>query len=265
MQVTPKLQIASIQYHEVVSDPRDSGFQRPSAIPYKHSLVEFGQNLDTIATSPVVPPELVTDIDFLHPERHILLTFDDGGKSALYVSDELCKRGWKAHFFIVTGLIGTRTFLTLNEIKYLQSCGHIIGSHSHTHPDIFKDQSIGSMMKEWYVSCDILSQILGIPCVIASVPGGDISSTVLRSADLMGIRYLFTSDPELTPRKEGDCLILGRLCLKAGTSLAHVKEFIEFRGWRRELILRQCKVLLRTALFPVYRSYVRRTTREWSK
>lgn len=259
-----KLQIASIQYHEVVNDPRDSGFQRRSAIPYKHNLVEFGQNLDMIATGPVMP-ELVTDVDFLHPGRHVLLTFDDGGKSALYISDELCKRGWKAHFFIVTGLIGTRTFLTLNDIKHLQSCGHIIGSHSHTHPDIFKDQSIESMMKEWSVSCDILSQILGIPCVIASVPGGDISPTVLRSADLLGIRYLFTSDPELTPRKEGDCLILGRLCLKAGTSLARVKEFIEFKGWGRELMLRQGKVLLRTALFPFYRSYVRRTTREWSK
>ena len=257
-----KLEIATIQYHEVVDHATDSGFQRQSAMPYKHTSSEFGQHLDKIATGPVVPA-LVTDVDFARPGRYLLLTFDDGGKSALYVSDELCKRGWKAHFFIITSLIGSRTFLDLNGIKYLKSCGHIIGSHSHTHPDIFKDLSLQKMMEEWNVSCDMLSQSLGVSCVTASVPGGDVSSKVLRSADLAGIRYLFTSDPDLTPQKEGNCWVVGRVCLKAGSSPKVVEDLIRFQGWTKELMRWRVKVLLKTALSPLYRSYVRRTTREW--
>jgi peptidoglycan/xylan/chitin deacetylase (PgdA/CDA1 family) len=262
--LAPGLEIASILYHDVVDNPKDSGFQRPSAIPYKHTLFEFGQNLDRIAKSPVTPG-LVFDIDFVRPGRHLLLTFDDGGKSALYVNDELCKRNWKAHFFITTSLIGNRTFLDANGVRYLRSCGHIIGSHSHTHPDIFKDIPFHKMMEEWAISCDILSQMLGNPCITASAPGGDVSAKVLRSANAAGIRYLFTSDPSLTPHKEGNCWILGRVCPKAGSSLSRVEEFVQFRGWARELMRRRAKVLLRTILFPLYRSYVRRTTREWSK
>jgi len=37
-------------------------------------------------------------MDFERPGRHVLLTFDDGGKSALYASDQLSRRGWKGHF-----------------------------------------------------------------------------------------------------------------------------------------------------------------------
>ena len=260
---TSNLKIASILYHDVVNNPNDSGFQRLAAIPYKHSLFEFGQNLDRIATASITP-ELVSHIDFANPGKHLVLTFDDGGKSALHISDELCKRGWKGHFFIITSLIGTRTFLDFSEIKYLQSCGHIIGSHSHTHPDIFKDLSIERMIQEWRISSDILSQSLGVPCFFGSVPGGDISSAVLRAADVAGFRYLFTSEPNLTPHKHGNCWILGRVCPKAGTSLERVDQFIRFQGWTRELILRRGKVLLRTALYPFYRRHVRRTTREWS-
>src|SRR5256885_8018335 len=47
-------------------------------------------------------PELVTDLEIDRPARHVLLTFDDGGRSAVHIGDELAARGWKGHFFIVT-------------------------------------------------------------------------------------------------------------------------------------------------------------------
>lgn len=260
--MAPGLQIASILYHDVVDNPSESGFQRNSALAYKHSLSEFGQNLDRIAKSPVAPG-LVTDIYFARPARYLLLTFDDGGKSAVYISDELGKRGWKAHFFITTSLIGTRTFLDKDEIKYLHSCGHIIGSHSHTHPDIFKGIPSEKMNEEWRISCDILSQLLGKACIAASVPGGDTSLTVLRSAGTQGIGYLFTSDPTLVPQKEGNCWILGRICVKTGDPLSRVEAFARFQGWAREQWAWRLKAFVKSSLFPLYRLYVRRATHEW--
>lgn len=263
MRVVP-LEIASLLYHEVVDNPRDSGFQRNSAIPYKHSVAEFQENLATIAASPI-RPQLLSEINFARTGKHLLLTFDDGGISALHISDEICKMGWRAHFFIATAFLGQRNFLDLNEIKYLHNCGHIIGSHSHTHPDIFRNHTLDRMIEEWRISCDILNQSLGTPCFAASVPGGDISQNVLRSADLAGLRYLFTSEPELRPRHAGSCLILGRMCLKSGTPIRRLERYIGFQNWNRELKIRQTKTVLKTTFDPLYRFYVRRTTREWSE
>jgi len=250
---------AALGYHEVTDNVFDSGFQRPLAMRYKHTTAAFRAHLETIAAGRRAP-ELVTGIDFGRPSTHLLLTFDDGGKSALYVSDALCKRGWRAHFLITTGLIGQRTFLDKQGIRLLHQAGHIVGSHSHTHPDIFCDQPLADMMWQWQTSCDILSQLLGEACTVASVPGGDISPLVLRSAHACGIRYLFTSEPWLSPRKVGDCWILGRVAVKADTPIARVRAYASLRGWRRALIERRASVAARRLLAPLYRVYVRQRT-----
>src|SRR5204862_256885 len=91
--------VAKFDFKRAPDDASGSGFQRPLAMRYKHTTAAFRLHLDTIAAGPRAP-ELVTDIDFARSSTHLLLTFDDGGKSALHVSDELCKRGWRAHFLI---------------------------------------------------------------------------------------------------------------------------------------------------------------------
>jgi peptidoglycan/xylan/chitin deacetylase (PgdA/CDA1 family) len=259
--VTPR--IASFGYHEVTDDPTMSGFQRAAALPFKHTRRAFANHLACIAAGPLVPG-LVVHIDFARVDRHLLLTFDDGGKSAVYVADELSRRGWRGHFFIVTSLIGTRTFVDAAEIRYLRSCGHVVGSHSHTHPDIFRDQTPDRMFEEWRTSCGILADLLGEPCTVASVPGGDISSAVLQSAGPAGLRYLFTSEPWLAPRHLHGSWILGRFGPKAGTSPLRVAQLAQFHGWRRALIERRLKGVLRRSLPALYRLYVRRTTQDWA-
>ena len=250
-------------YHEVTDDPTSSGFQRPSALPYTISRQSFGCHLDEIAAGPLVP-ELVTETDFNESGSHLFLTFDDGGRSALYVADELSSQGWKGHFFIVTRRIGQNTFIDVPGIRYLRSCGHLVGSHSHTHPDIFRALPAEQMREEWRVSCDIIATMLGEPCVAASVPGGDISPTVFRIGAEAGLRYLFTSDPWMQARRVGSCWIIGRHCVKANISPAAVRELVEKRGWRRAQLERWLKDLARRGLGSLYAAYVRRTTRTWS-
>jgi len=254
--VTSQLKIATFLYHDVSDHPSESGFQRRSALPYKQTRAIFAKHLDRIAESGVTP-ESVSTVDFSQPGRHILITFDDGGKGALHAAEELNRRGWKGHFFITTSLLGSSTFLDATEVRYLQSCGHVIGSHSHTHPDIFKALSFDQMVHEWRVSCDLLSDLLGQPCLTGSVPGGDVSHRVFQSAHAAGMRFLFTSDPFLSPKREGNCWILGRICPKADVPLSNVQRLAEFRGWTQELIRGRVKSTLKTAFFPLYRIYVR--------
>src|SRR5205823_4852910 len=124
-----------------------------------------------IAAAPV-KPELVTDVDFTRNGRHVVLTFDDGGASAVYAAEQLARREWKGHFFIVTARIGERTFLKPVDIRALREMGHLVGTHSHTHPNIFRNLTPQAMLTEWRVSCAILESLLGEPCSAASVPGG---------------------------------------------------------------------------------------------
>ncbi len=252
-------EIACLMYHEVTDDPASSGFQRLGAFAYKHSPAVFAEHLARIAEA-AIRPSLVSELDLSAPGRHLVLTFDDGGKSALTTGDLLDKRGWKGHFFIVTSLIGSRTFIDPDGIRALHSAGHLIGSHSHTHPNIFRDQEPARMVEEWRLSSDILSQITGAPCVSASVPGGDISARVLASADTVGLRYLFTSEPWLVPRRSGGCAILGRYSVKGSTSAAQVGALARFHGWRAALLRRRLKVWATRALPPLYRLYIRART-----
>jgi len=191
--------IAGFGYHEITDDPSASGFQRTGARPYTLTPRAFAAHLDQMAASEARPMR-VTDIDFTRSGRCLVLTFDDGGKSAVHAGDALARRGWTGHFFIVSSLIGTRTFATASDIRYLASCGHVVGTHTHTHPDIFPDLTPERMLEEWRTSGDAISEIVGAPCLTASVPGGDISRQVLESAARAGVQYLFTSEPWLSPR-----------------------------------------------------------------
>ena len=64
-----------------------------------------------------------------------LLTFDDGGKSAVTrVAGLLEKYGWHGHFFVTAGQINRKGLLNTEQIRRLRREGHVIGSHSFSHP-----------------------------------------------------------------------------------------------------------------------------------
>jgi peptidoglycan/xylan/chitin deacetylase (PgdA/CDA1 family) len=247
------VKVASIVFHEVTDDVTSSGFQRDSALPYKHSTRAFSDYLDAIGEA----PSLVSELDLTSGGPHLLLTFDDGGKSALDAADLLARRGWRGHFLVTTGKLGSRTFLDAAGVRALHDAGHLVGSHSHSHPNIFRDLSPARMDEEWRISCDKLSQVLGAPCLLASLPGGDLSRAALKSADRAGLKWLFTSEPSLSPERVGGCWILGRVAAKRDTPAEEVRAWSQGRGWRRARFIRRCKGVARTLLAPAYRAWVR--------
>jgi peptidoglycan/xylan/chitin deacetylase (PgdA/CDA1 family) len=253
--------VATLLYHEVTDDPSASGFQRPTAMPYKHSRNAFARHLDAIGLTGR-RPKLVSEIDFSAPGSHLLLTFDDGGKSAVYIAEQLAGRGWKGHFFVTTGRLGSATFVNAADVRAIHQMGHLVGAHSHTHPGVFRSLGRESMLYEWRTSADIVAQTIGAPCVAASVPGGDISPGVLESASDAGFRYCFTSEPTLVPKKVGSCWILGRVCAKTSTTPAEVGRYADLKRWRSALAVRRMKGAVRVILGPLYREYVKRRTPE---
>jgi len=210
----------ALMYHDVVDgDPDLSGFVGAGPARYKLSTAQFRAHLDAIADSLSADPEVVDDLLAGNSGSAAwFLTFDDGGVSALATGEELARRQWRGHFFITTGRTGERGFLEASEIIELQRMGHIIGSHSASHPSRMSALTERELREEWRTSVESLADLLGGEIRSASVPGGYYTKRVARAATEAGIAALFTSEPVRTLQHVGECLVIGRLSMKTRTS-----------------------------------------------
>jgi peptidoglycan/xylan/chitin deacetylase (PgdA/CDA1 family) len=210
----------ALMYHDIVDgDPDQSGFVGAGPARYKLSTARFRAHLDALSDALSEDPGVVDDLQAGHSgSAPWLLTFDDGGASALAAGEELARRHWRGHFFITTGRTGERGFLEASEIIELRSMGHIIGSHSASHPSRMSSLPDVELREEWRASVESLAHLLGGEIRSASVPGGYYTKRVARAAAEVGIAALFTSEPVRTTQHVGKCLVVGRLSMKTSTS-----------------------------------------------
>ena len=204
----------AIMYHDVVEngDFESSGFPGEGAHVYKLRCEDFARHLDAIAAE----GRQVGTVRDLKPSP-VLLTFDDGGVSFHHpIAGLLEQRGWRGHFFITTDRIGTPGFLSEAELRDLHRRGHVIGSHSCTHPTRMAALSRIELDREWSDSIARLSAILEDPVRTASVPGGYYSRQVAAAAAAAGIDVLFTSEPTSRGAVVDGCVVLGRYVVQRG-------------------------------------------------
>lgn len=199
-------------YHDLVSTsaPR-SGFTNPEAGRYKTTEADFRRHLDQLAADPAVAPTTVRGAHEV-PDDAIFraLTFDDGGSNAVLVADILEEHGWRGHFFVVTDRIGSPGFLGAADILDLVARGHVVGTHSRSHPSAMARMAPEAVHEEWAGSRQVLQDIIGSPVVTASVPGGSTSPMVETVAAASGIEVLFTSEPTARILDRDGCLVVGR-------------------------------------------------------
>jgi peptidoglycan/xylan/chitin deacetylase (PgdA/CDA1 family) len=219
----------SIMYHDVV-DPGGaaaSGFPGVWADRYKIDQGQFVEHLARIDAA--VPDHLVGLVNSSVTwagRRPLFLTFDDGGVSAYTKAAGLLEQhGWRGHFFITTDFIDQPHFLARDQIRELGRRGHVIGSHSCSHPARISGCSWQDLLREWGESVGILAEILGEPVTTASVPGGFYSRQVAEAASQCGIRFLFTSEPTKRTWTVDRCLVLGRYFIQSDTPAATAAAF----------------------------------------
>ena len=215
--------IIALEYHDVVpaEDFSSSGFDGAGADSYKLTSAAFDAHLAAVASTgsaavmaaeDVVAPAVGRDDE---QRTRVLLTFDDGGRSALTeIAPRLEALGWCGHFFMTSGRIGAPGFLSASDLRELHARGHVVGSHSHSHPVRMSACSLDALRHEWTESVRLLSDILGVPVRTASVPGGYFSRVVAETAADAGIQVLFTSEPTSRPTRVGSCTVLGRYTLR---------------------------------------------------
>ena len=210
-----------LMYHDVIENvdrADESGFPGRLAATYKVCAPRFEQHLDAIAArTRGRAPTILMGLDA--SAEGWCLTFDDGGLSAVtHISEVLERRGWRGYFFVTTGRLNTPGFLTSDEVREIAKRGHVIGSHTESHPKRLSTCARQTIRDEWRGSVGSLSEIVGTRIVHASVPNGAYSHIVAEEAAEAGIRVLFTSEPSRNVAIVGTCLVVGRYSVRATTS-----------------------------------------------
>ena len=113
----------------------------------------------------------------VNPHKYTI-SFDDGYESVkpaiLYASN----LGFQTIIYIITNKINKRGFLSKNDILDLYNKGTKIGSHSHTHCDLTKLDSLklkNELKKSKYILCKILNQSI----TEISLPYGEYNKKVI--------------------------------------------------------------------------------------
>lgn len=225
------MRLIALEYHDIVRDDswEESGFPGSAAATYKLSVEHFEQHLDALQRSGT---RVLNNVGLLRTDTAtdpvpVVITFDDGGSGFLnYAADQLERRGFRGHVFMTTGCIGKPGFLAGSDLLDLERRGHVIGSHSRTHPPRLSALSRAAIIDEWAASIADLEDVLGKTVEVASVPGGFHSDLVAELAAAQGIRTLFTSEPVATLTTVDGCTVVGRFTLRRGDPPAYVSRLV---------------------------------------
>jgi peptidoglycan/xylan/chitin deacetylase (PgdA/CDA1 family) len=230
-------------FHDVyANDPRESGFSSPAADRYKLTVDRFDRELAALAALP-------------SSALPFTLTFDDGGESFYtVVADRLETHGWRAHCYVATDYIDRPGFLTRNQLRDLHRRGHLIGSHSASHPERMHACARDMISREWLDSVASLEDVLGVRVDTASVPGGCYSAAVAEAAAGAGIVKLFTSQPARASHRASGCRVQGRFTIRHHSTPELSARVVAGAPWSRWGMWAQwnAKAAIKPLLGPIY-------------
>lgn len=211
-----------LMYHDVYkTSEKESGFQTDGANHYKITETTFEQQIQRINSLPVT------------------LTFDDGGISFYsIIAPILEKHHLKGHFYIATNYIGAEGFMDENHIKDLHQRGHVIGSHSYSHPSDFRAVSFEIRKKEWEDSVRKLSEIIGEPVKEVSIPNGFLQDDDLKIFERLGITTIYTSKIG-EDRLFNEIQIQGRVGIDKNMTVKELLSIIDRKHTYYQLLLKQ--------------------------
>jgi len=163
-----------------------------------------------------------------------VLTFDDGYAShGEEVFPHMAGRGMTATFFVIAGLVGKKGYLSWDQIIEMDRAGMEIGSHGLSHRPL-PAMSGADLRRELRLSRSIISECLGHPVDLLSVPRGYYSRRVREYAAGAGYRAVCTSRISYNNRLS-DPLNLGRIWWVRGRG--DIEAVLE--GRRSRIVLRR--------------------------
>jgi len=211
-----------LMYHDIVTKTdKSSGFQNDSAFQYKVEEGLFEEQVKTLQG------------------KEVTFSFDDGGVSFITKAVPILEKyGRKGVFFISTKYIDTPGFLSKEQVKELADRGHIVGSHSHTHPEIFTKLSKYEICEEWKKSFEVLSGILGRNDMPLSIPNGYASKVIMEEAIRAGYTDIYTSEPTTKIHQFQNHNVIGRYVVHDEMTTQDVLRIVESKSTRMKMAVK---------------------------
>lgn len=213
-------------YHDLfLETPDESGFVSRGANHYKIESSLFEKHVKYVREQNL--------------ESNVIFTFDDGGKSMYELAAPILEKyGMKGVFCIPSNYIDKSNFLSKQQILDLFRRGHIIASHSDTHPQNMTLLESEQHFNEWSNSIIALSDIVESPISIASIPNGFYSKIDIDILGTYGVSCVFTSFPTDKKRING-IIVKGRYAITNRTSWRCFTLIIKSPVYRCYLSVRQ--------------------------
>lgn len=151
--------------------------------------------------------------------RTVVITFDDGYADAFEQAAPVLDRyGFKATFYLITGLAGAPGYLSWDQARALADAGHTIGAHTIGHPDL-RLLKLASLKRQVEESRAELERQLGRPVLDFSYPSGKYDADVLAAVAAAGYRSAVTVRGGIYSPGD-DPLLLSRVRVYGGMSLS---------------------------------------------
>ncbi|MHB1005278.1 MAG: polysaccharide deacetylase family protein [Chloroflexota bacterium] len=151
--------------------------------------------------------------------KAVVITFDDGYADAYdQAFPVLRQNGFKATFYLITGLVGRPRYLTWDQARALAAAGQVIGSHTVDHPDLrtLGASDVAAQLKN---SRAQLEREVGRPVLDFSYPSGKYNDAVEAAVVAAGYKTAVTVRPGFATAGD-DRLALARVRISGGMTLA---------------------------------------------
>lgn len=137
------------------------------------------------------------------PEKSVVITFDDGYKDNYETAYPILKKyGFKATVFVITDCIGTGEYLTLDELKELDSNCISIESHTDKHQDL-KTLSYDDQLSAVKKSKETLENLLGKEIKYIAYPNGSYNDDTLKAVEKAGYKMALTTNGRWSDKSDG--------------------------------------------------------------
>lgn len=135
---------------------------------------------------------------FASPRRHargVVLTFDDAwADNHTNALSPLRRYGMPATLYVPSRLLGKPGYMTVTQVREMDSGGVTVGAHSRTHPDL-RACSDGELEREVRGSKEDLEDLLGKPVTSFAYPVGLLNDRVVTAVEAAGFSSAVTSHP----------------------------------------------------------------------
>lgn len=226
-------------YHEVTDSPERE--RRKRKIDPAYSLLT-GQFEAQMALLFHAHDLQVISLDDLKNEEadqrsRIALTFDDGLKGNYEHAFKILEDyGFPATFFVTVNDIASSRFMNWDQLVELHSYGHLIQSHTMTHP-MLGECDENQARYELERSKKIIEDKIGTEVRYLSLPFGSWNENVINIAQQVGYLAVFTSS--IVSHHRNHCLYqYGRIPIKDTYSIQKFAALLHPTSWQSSQLKR---------------------------